>query len=530
LADNNNSGNVVATTDSLDNSASTAKGGIPGGGSGNNSNSSAYTEARQLGETRVASFDFCDTLCPKAETAPIPFAYKDENVSLADAVRTWLNSLKEAKRLSPIRRLKRKVNDGDNANPLENASFGHSVAQPERQNEQRDDGSGAVRLVGLSKVKALLNPRHPWFADRQGELDGWRRYQCKEVARPVVAYPNLSLATDRLNPYKLSMKAVQSAMKSLRGLGDVLAENDVRDVKVLDLGLTFPGEITEWFMGRNHGFTRESEAEAWKLWREMWRKAVYNGRGKNRTEILPSLEGFLLNGKAGKLGCHANLHLWSTEKPWQAHWHFHVLAVNQSYAEGKFAEVGHYLEGERLEDLKRLWKVRLLGFASKHGIKVPSLKGKALPVVYFQYIDGSDRAKVVHKWQYVNRSPLEDFALYSNDKPGCPDPPDWLVDYDNRARAYGWFRELKAILGKEVYEALNEDEQVKTCPMCGGRMQPTGILANAELIPIADKGALYSLEWVRGNLRSVPLTRGDLAFLTDIPQGCLGKPVGCALG
>ncbi|GAH94854.1 unnamed protein product, partial [marine sediment metagenome] len=101
-----NSGNAVVITDSLGNSASTAKGGIPGSGSGNNSNSSAYTEARQLGETRVASFDFvpgtvCHTLYPKAETAPIPFAYKDENVSLADAVRTWLNSLKEAKRLSP---------------------------------------------------------------------------------------------------------------------------------------------------------------------------------------------------------------------------------------------------------------------------------------------------------------------------------------------------------------------------------------------------------------------------------------------
>ncbi|GAH72368.1 unnamed protein product, partial [marine sediment metagenome] len=255
--------------------------------------------------------------------------------------------------------------------------------------------------------------------------------------------------------------------------------------KVLDLALTFPGEITDWLVKQNHGFTRDSEAEVWKLFRELWSKAIFKGRGKNRVKIQPSLEELLLDGRPGKLGCHVNLHIWSTKEPQRPHWHFHVLAVNQSYTDGKFIEIGHYLETERLEEFKRLWKARLIQFADKHGIGVPSLKGKALPVVYFQYIEGSNRAKIVHKWQYVNRSAVEDFALYSNDNPGCANPPDWLVEYDNRARAFGWFREIRGILGKEAYEALNEDKQVKTCPVCGDRMQPLGILTNAEVSSMA---------------------------------------------
>lgn len=421
----------------------------------------------------------------------------DDNKNLADAVKAWIDSLRsagqEGGRLSPIQALKRKVNDGE-------VSF--------------EDDAKAVRLVGMSKIRALLNPGHSWFADRQGDIVEWRSYQCREASKPIFAYPSLSLVTDKLNPYKLSVKASHSAMKSLRGLGDVLSVNDIRGVKVLDLAFTFPGEITDWLVKQNHGFTRDSVDEVWKLWRKLWSKAAFKGRGKNRVKILPSLEELLLGGETGKLGCHVNLHIWSTKEPGRAHWHFHVLTMNQSYTDGRFTRIGHYLEGERLEDLKRLWKARLLQFADEHGIKVPSLKGKALPVVYFQYIDGSARAKIVHKWQYVNRSSIEDFALYSNDNPGCDNPPDWLVEYDNRARAFGWFREITGILGKEVREALNEDRLVKTCPVCGDRMEALGTLTNADIAARAENGTLYSLEWVDGKLCSVLVTEKDISFLS----------------
>ena len=413
-------------------------------------------------------------------------------LALGDAVQVWINSLKDAQGLSSKKALKREVNE---------------------QDISLESNSKPVRLVGMSKVRSLLKPRHKWFADRQGEIVEWQGYECTEFPRPVFAYPSLSLVTDQLNPYRLSVKAGHSAMKSLRVLGDVLAINEIRGVKVLDFTFTFPGELTKWLAGQNHGFTRDSEDLAWKLWREFWGKPVFKGRGKNRVKVLPSLEEFLSGGIDGKLGSHVNLHIWSTKDPGRAHWHFHVLLVNQSYADGKFQEIDHYLEGEKLEGLKRLWKARLLVFAREHNVRVPSLKGKALPVVYFQFIDWFNRSKVIHKWAYVNRAPIEDFAIFSNGNLSCADPPDWLVEYSNRARAFGWFRKFGEIIGKEVCKAMAENNKEKTCPACGGKLKKVGTFTNADMAAMAERGTLYSTEWVEGKLRSVPLSKGDIDFL-----------------
>lgn len=358
--------------------------------------------------------------------------------------------------------------------------------------------SKPVRWVGLGKVRQLLNPIHPWFAEKQGQILNWEAYQCEKFPKPIFAYPRLSFLTPDNNPYKLSTKAAHSAMKSLRALKVVAESRKLDGVKVLDFTFTFPGELTDWLAGQHHGFTLDSEAMVWKLWRGFWRK---------------DLEPFLLDGIDGKLGCHVNLHIWSTKKPGSPHWHIHVLALNQSYNNEGFTEIGHYLEGERLEELKRLWKARLLKFAKKHDIDVPGLKGKALPVVYFQYLDWMDLPRVIHKWQYVNRSPIEDYCLYANGNPGCADPPDWLVDYDNRARCYGWFREFSQIIGEVVYEDVKKDRS-KACPLCGNKLAKIGTIGQADIEVMVEEGTpLFSLEWHKGKLCSVPLAKEDIVFL-----------------
>ncbi|GAI60134.1 unnamed protein product [marine sediment metagenome] len=291
-------------------------------------------------------------------------------------------------------------------------------------------------------------------------------------------------------------------MKSLRDLRDTLIEHNVRDAKLMDFTFTLPGEITDWLMQQNHGLTHESEVKAWAMWRKF-----FHG----------SFEPLLLNGEPGELGSRVNLHPWSSREPNLPHWHFHGLALNQSYNGERFTRIEHFLMGDNLEKLKGLWKSALLDFASQYGIEVPSLDGDALPVVFYQYIDWNDMARLMHKWKYVSRSPIEDFAVYSNANPGCDNPPDWLEEYTNRARAFGWFRKIKAIVGKERFEAMRQDKKrqtEKTCPLCGERMESIGVLTNTEMLVKAQSGLLTSLEWVDGKLSEKLLSPGDVSFLT----------------
>ncbi|GAI79133.1 unnamed protein product, partial [marine sediment metagenome] len=120
-------------------------------------------------------------------------------------------------------------------------------------------------------------------------------------------------------------------------------------------------------------------------------------------------------------------------------------------------------------------------------------------------------------WKYVCRAPIEDFAIYSNKNPGCDNPCDWLEEYNNRARAYGWFREIKAIVGKERFEVMKKERKAKnekTCPICGEKMECIGTFTNAEMVAKAERGLLVSMEWIDGELCEVPLSPGDVSFLT----------------
>jgi len=351
-----------------------------------------------------------------------------------------------------------------------------------------------IRFVGLEKLEKLLRPGHPWFRPSWGTILDWRLYQCDQFPKPIFAYPHLSNLTSARNPYKLSVKASQSALKSLRSLRTVVAGRKLENVSVLDFVFTFPAEMTAWFAGAGDD-TRAGEKLAWALWRRFWNRERGSG--------------------AARLGCHANLHIWSTKDPSKPHWHFHVLMVNQAFDGSKFINVKAYKKADDISALKRRWKDTLLEFAGKHDVKVSSLKGKALPVVYYQYIPWGNQAKIVHKFQYVSRSPIEDFAIYSNANTKCDDPPDWLIYYTNRARCYGWFREFGKIIGRGDYRALQSSTD-KVCPICGDDLMPAGLLAAADIRTMADRGCrLFATEWVAGGLQHVPLSDFKLKFICE---------------
>ncbi|GAI60130.1 unnamed protein product, partial [marine sediment metagenome] len=167
--------------------------------------------------------------------------------------------------LSPVQALKRKLranetlDPSESENPLANALYRETCRPQERAylpkffSGDRDivDECLPIRLVGKSKIDALLNPRHSYFDSRQGDIVEWKLYQCQESSKPVFSYPRLSIITPRDNPYKLSVKTSHTAMKSLRDLRDTLIEHNVRDAKLMDFTFTLPGEITDWLMQQN---------------------------------------------------------------------------------------------------------------------------------------------------------------------------------------------------------------------------------------------------------------------------------------
>ena len=374
-----------------------------------------------------------------------------------------------------------------------------------------------VFVVGYSKLKKLFKPAHRYFVDKRALILKWHKYRCR-ISGVVFAFPELGkIISHPLNPYVLHRKASQSACKSIRKLKEVVKAYGLDRAKILDFVFTFPVELSEALVSRADGVKL-----AWKMWQGFWRESLERFLGGHR----PYSEA----------GCHVNLHIWSTANPLRSHFHFHCLALdwvrvfhsaeNQVYGVD-LARVAHFLERnereDRLRELKELWTKHLLRLAKKLGVKVPlSLEEEKLADVHFEYIPWSNMPKIVHKFQYVNRHPLEDFAIYSNEHPDCDDPPFWLGDCANRARCYGWFRRfrelLEAKIDKEGCEAMVKDKG-KLCPCCGEPMVEVGTF---ELRGKDPPGRLIAFEWVKGKPKLIELSTDDIEFL----RRCEGEPSG----
>ena len=372
-----------------------------------------------------------------------------------------------------------------------------------------------VIIVSLSKLKKLAMPMHRFFYGKELRIACWRKYYCPNDGI-TFAFPEIDkVCSHPENPYILHRKAAQSACKTLRRLKKVVSLYALERVRLLDFVFTFPEELSEALIQREDGIKL-----AWKLWRRFWKKFdEYMGYG-------------------AKSGCHVNLHIWSTKKPLKPHFHFHVLMLNYALAEdGTFRKGRQYFEKKKkkgkdeeedeLRELKRLWTRYLMRFARKLKVEVPlsvnpnDLDEEKLADVHFKYASWSQEGRISHRFMYTGRHPLEDYAEYSEKHLDCPDPPGWLVNYDNRARAYGWFRLIKQllirVLGEEGYEALMNDRR-KLCPFCTTPLEEGEAFKFGELLLRGPPGGFVSAEWLRGKLKRVALTEGDYEFLAELEK------------
>lgn len=311
-------------------------------------------------------------------------------------------------------------------------------------------------VVGYDALRKYLRPKHEYFDDKPGVIEDWVAYRCEKDSINFV-YPRLCrMLTHPLNPYRLLRKANQTATKSLRLLGELVSACGIESPQLLSFVFTFPGELSERLQEHPKG-----EEVAWGAWRKFYKR----------------LTQFYLNraGVAGKFGGRAALHIWGSSYPFDAHYHFHFIALNQllSLKADQFVEMSPYLKPEELKEIKKLWSTSVIELATDLEVNVPlcleSGKDKdgedkqKLANLHFTYFPLENKPKAVHAFKYINRSPILDYADYTFDHPDCPPPPEWLEGYKNTVRAYGWFRSITMLLIEKGITILKDFSVV--CPL-----------------------------------------------------------------
>ena len=161
------------------------------------------------------------------------------------------------------------------------------------------------------------------------------------------------------------------------------------------------------------------------------------------------------------------------------------------------------LSDDQLERLKCTWKARLERFCRRHGLKV--IEGKVN--IYIEYIDVW--AKLLHRFNYNGRHWSENYAEYSNEDPDCPDPPDWLEGYENKARVKGWWSNLKNIVIDK------KEDRAKLSPYTGKPMRYLWRLSYNSLIEHSG-GDLGCVEFIRGQPIESSLSQDQLDWLKGV--------------
>jgi len=181
----------------------------------------------------------------------------------------------------------------------------------------------------------------------------------------------------------------------------------------------------------------------------------------------------------------------------------------------------------------------LLKFARRHGVKTSLLassrvkelipcegaitfsdkvdmdafnRGRRADVfVNFVSLDDSlGKAKLMHKINYQSRHPIEDYAVYSNAHPDCPNPPEWLLHYDNRSHVFGWWRYIKTML-----EGVDMGDKEKLSPIIGEPMEYQRKVSLDGLLAYGE-GKLGYLDLEKGKLVIGDLNEDDIAWLWSV--------------
>jgi hypothetical protein len=365
------------------------------------------------------------------------------------------------------------------------------------------------RLVDWQPLVELLRPRHSFFFDKQGLIESFQRYSQEEDEPPFFYYPKCKYQ-NRLNPHR---KRKLNRSHVARSLKQVLAWKEAYHLDNLKFGdhvLTFPKEISEWLGRQPHG--REI---AWRCFQRWWADCLLK-----------------LDDRSSGQACVAYLHIWSSDKPLEPHWHFHLLSPNCREVEvSAGAEDGeafgfeerpyHRQRGgglvpfsdDQADVLKEGWFRIVLNMAHRHGMdNAPWVELGKLDVRfgYISLLDDAGKRKLMHKLKYCGRSPIEDYARYSNKHLDCADCPEQLQRYANKARPYGFWLHLGKLTGD-----VASDEKEKLSPLDGKKMTYCGEVCPERFFELPVE-SLGSLDFYKGMPICRDLTHDDIAWLKSV--------------
>ena len=396
-------------------------------------------------------------------------------------------------------------------------------------------------IVDGKKLQHLLRPKHRYFENKLGSIASFSIYE-DPVEGKRLLYAQAK-AMDRANPYRRMQLRRQSSGRSCKAMFQIIDSNRLDDFRIGDLTLTFASEISEYLSAKG----KRGREYAWRMEVRFWDDLEQ--------------EGLASPGRAKS----ANLHTWKTSKPTQPHYHFHLLVPNyvladvpgildddddevevcklqrQAWDTGRGGSGGMWSKTE-LDRVKAVWLRVQLDFARKHNIDVElwskklrsfshrrGLRGLCrlvtltrlwntqrgfvdVNVAFLVLNENMGRVRFLHKLNYKSRHWTEDFAKYSNADPDCEDPPSWLEGYENRARVFGWWANLKAMAGKVAREDKLSPYNSNPMTYVGSYTGDTGFDAMLE----HTSGRLQWVEFIRGRPVEGEYTEEDIAWLRDV--------------
>ncbi|MBA7561268.1 hypothetical protein ES708_02905 [subsurface metagenome] len=404
-----------------------------------------------------------------------------------------------------------------------------------------------TRVIGWSKLHNLLQPKHPYFEGKWAEIKFWSKYLDKK-ADLVLAYPRVQ-TFHRENPFRKYQLNRQCSARSAKKIFKLIDSYHLAGFRITDIETTMPAATSAFLASQG----RRGRDIAWGMNRQFWDAMIDNGlvgpghaRHSNlhswKTscplephfhfhELLPNYErvgGAPAAVDMAPFGCsrcghtvwvQVGLASWQCATcypvadkpvfkkrewvrrcgggmvPWTSR---QLLLVKAIWLDIQINYARRYCIQEAWSCQDKLFRfqrryglvglVRLLSFLAQFH--------KGLIDVYATVAklnSGVGKAKFLNKLSYNGRHPVEDFAVYSNKNPDCSMPGEF-THYDNRARLFGWWRDVKKMV------VLSEkEEKIKLSPYTAEPMEYLGHYSTSELVSDSEVRKLVAVDIIRGS-------------------------------
>jgi len=424
--------------------------------------------------------------------------------------------------------------------------------------------NGLTRVVGFGKLRNLLQPKHPYFVDKGASIKYWHRYYDKKLDCDLV-YPRVK-TYHRENPFRRYQLNRQCSARSVKAFIKFTINYKLHGMRVVDIEKTMPVSVSRFLSARG----KSGIDMVWNMNKRFWDEMVSNslvGGGHARRsnlhtwqtekplephyhfhELLPNYEVVGAKYQVEDMPQYPCSKCGGTKwvREGEVSWFCATCYPPESIPVFEKREWRRQAGGtmvpwsdKELILLKAIWlniqinfvrrycisdawacQAKLLRFQRKHGlpglirlVSFLSQFNKGLIDIYVSFTKCNSeegKAKLMHKLNYNGRHVMEDYAVYSNQHPDCPAPPAFIQHYDNKARLFGWWRDIRKLVS-----LLPKDEKQKLSPYNAEPMDYLGRWSTIELLDMHD-GNVVAVDFIRGRPLERLLNNDDREWLENV--------------